>query len=211
MAFHNSSECFPIDGRIGAHTAVERRSRCHCIGALTRNHQRESTAHTKTRDTNFGIACALLQQINRTAEVFSCRCEIHAHQQLARTVWFCCHFTVIQIRCQRSETFSSKSISNVFDVIIQTPPLLDDHHTRAAVSSNVSRASSTVALELDHLAHQYAPPSLLWSHVTTRSISIAIPMRFSACFRMNPIAASLAAPGPLYFTETSAPIRTISS
>ena len=60
---------------------------------------------------------------------------------------------MIQIGRKSSETFSSEAISNVFDVVVQTPPLLDDYNTWSAVTSDVSGACSAIAFELNHLAH----------------------------------------------------------
>ena len=61
---------------------------------------------------------------------------------------------MIQVWCQRSETFCGKTINDVFDVIIKTPPLLNDNNTGAAATGDVASTRATVALEFDHLTHQ---------------------------------------------------------
>ena len=60
---------------------------------------------------------------------------------------------MIQIGRKCSETFGSKTISNIFDVVVQAPPLLDNNNAGAAIAGDVSGACTAIAFEFDHLAH----------------------------------------------------------
>ena len=133
--------------------SVERRDPSHGIGSLAGGNESQATTHTEADNTHLGTARALLQQIDRARHVFACLGEVERHHQLARAIGFGGRLTVVQVGRNGHETCGGEAIDDVFDVVVQTPPLLDHDDARTSVAGDVAIACSTIALECHEFAH----------------------------------------------------------
>src|SRR6185503_11460479 len=101
------------------------------VWILRRRVQRQRATHTES---NYADLFTRNSVVSR--KIFSSRGQIsfslvdtQGHHQLPRFVRRLRRLAVIQIRRERDKTFTRKPVANVFDVIHETPPLLNHNHT----------------------------------------------------------------------------------
>src|ERR1051325_10505005 len=87
----------------------------------------ECTAHAKANHADLltGDCVITLEIVDRAADIFFRFVDAQRHHQLPCFIRRLRSLAVIQIRRERYESLARESLANVFDVIDESPPLLN--------------------------------------------------------------------------------------
>src|SRR5207249_3217241 len=150
---------------------VVRHDGLHRVGPQRRQPQREPPAGTESghADAAPGHGVVAAQVVDRTGQVLRRLLDIERHHHLRGLVGLVHRdLAAVHVGRERDEALARVPVAHLFDLLVEPPPLLDHDDAGAAAAlrhRDVALRLTAVARERDHLAHQYAPPNLLWSQL----------------------------------------------
>ena len=128
------------------------------LGDVHRREQRERTAHAESGHAHLRAA-RTLEVLHGAADVLPCRiAEVEVVHQVPGLFRLHGFLAAIEIRHERPVSRCGELVRNPLDLIVEAPPLLDNHDTRRTVAPRRLHeiALSRLAvrpLEADHFAH----------------------------------------------------------
>src|SRR6266511_80557 len=152
--------------------AVIRHRRLHQVGPERREPEREPApdAEPGHADAVAGHGGVALQVVDGPDHVLGRLLDVERHHHLRCLVRLLQRGlgAAVQVWREGDEPFGRVPVAHLLDLLVETPPLLDHHDPRALPTvryRQVALRLTTVARERHDLAHQYAPPNLLWSQL----------------------------------------------
>ncbi len=172
MALHRGLQLRVVGLRVGPRDEpVIRHDRLDRVRSQRREPEREPAAGAEAGDADAAAAHGVvaLEVVDRAGQVLGGLLDVQRHHHLGRLVGLPDrNLAAVHVGPEGDEPFARVPVAHLLDLLVEPPPLLDhdDAGTAPAVRHRqVALRLTTVARERHHLAHQYAPPNLLWSQL----------------------------------------------